>query len=185
MALMEVYTRMASNLSVDEQDDISVNFPAAPTTIEAATTWRRVSPARNEGAISPAISRESGDEVNRFLLCALVSESAKQIKRRAERAGERLPMTIIVRGVLRSYRAAARESRETLAGSELDIEKLRELNDRVLKQEVIRHTRERVENAKARLERANRLGDEARIKAERAALEGAIAARDHLSTQFR
>jgi hypothetical protein len=173
--------------SVDERgDNIPLEVSEHPiTAVEAAAALRRVQAVRGEASAIPRLKRAAGDEVNRFLLCALVSESSKQIKRRAARAGESLPMTIIVRGVLRSYRAAAREGREALAGSELNLEKLRELNDRVLKQEIIRHTRERVEDGKARLERAKRLGDEAKIKTERAALEGSIAARDHLASRFR
>lgn len=152
---------------------------------KSAANKKRGSTSTYESALSPAVSRESGDEVNRFLLCSLVSESAKQIKARAERAGEHLPMTMVVRGVLRSYRAAAKEERGALAGPGIDMDKLRDINKKVLKEEITRHTKERVENGKARLAWANRLGDEARINAEKEALESAIAARDQLTNQFK
>lgn len=128
--------------------------------------------------------RETGDEVNRFLLCVLVSESAKLIKARAEKAGEALPMTVIVRGVLRSYRKAAKEQDSSLAGPEINVPRLMTLNDKVLREEITRHTQERVKTSQARLAHANRLGDEARIKAEKEALEHAIAACDRLPNSF-
>ena len=130
-------------------------------------------------------ARELGDQVNRFLLCALVAESSKHIKASAQRAGESLPMTKIVRGVLRSYRLAAMEKGGPLSGSELDIPGLERLNKQVLASEIARHSRDRVSNSRVLLARAERLGDDARIKAQRDGLEQAIESQDRLAELFR
>jgi hypothetical protein len=124
--------------------------------------------------------REAGDQVNGFLLCTLVSESAKRIKASAERSGESLPMTMIVRAVLRSYRIAAKDKHGPLSDPELDIAGLRLLNEKVLKDEIARHSRDRVKNSEMRLAHAEQVGDDGRIKAEKDGLEHAIELRDRL-----
>jgi len=96
-----------------------------------------------------------------------------------------MPLATIVRGVLRAYRIAASHPEAPLGGSVLDISGLRSLNDEVLKREIARHTRERVRNSEARLERAERIGDESRIKAERSELELALQARGRLAEVYR
>lgn len=128
-----------------------------------------------------SFQRESGDQVNRFLLCALIAESAKQIKARANRAGEALPMATVVRGVMRSYRQAARDKDGPLSQTELDVTGLKKLNDKVLKDEILSHTRARVKNSETRLAQAERLGDAAKIKSEQDTLARAIEQRDRLS----
>jgi hypothetical protein len=130
------------------------------------------------------VQREAGDQVNRFLLCALVSESAKRIKVSAEKAGAILPMTMVVRGVLRSYRLAAKDRNGPLTEPELDIAGLRRLNEKVLKDQIALHTRDRVKNSETRLAHAVRLGDDARIKVEKDGLEQAIESRDRLAKRF-
>lgn len=129
--------------------------------------------------------RDAGDQVNRFLLCTLVSESSKRIKASAERAGESMPLATIVRGVLRAYRVAAADKDGPLAGPDLDIVGLKRLNEKVLKGEIARHTREKVKNSEARLARAERLGDDSRIKAEKGELELAIEVRHRLAEVYR
>jgi len=119
------------------------------------------------------------------LLCTLVSESSKRIKASAERAGESMPLAMIVRGVLRAYRVAAADKDGPLAGPELDISGLARLNDKVLKGEIARHRRERVKNSEARLARAERLGDDSRIRAEKGELELAIEVRSRLAEVYR
>lgn len=140
---------------------------------------------RSEAADTSRNERDSGDQVNRFLLCTLVSESSKRIKASAERAGESMPLAMIVRGVLRAYRVAASEKGGPLAGPELDVAGLSRLNDTVLKGEIARHTRERVKNSEARLARAERLGDDSRIKAEKSELELALEVRSRLAEVYR
>jgi hypothetical protein len=141
--------------------------------------------ARGEIAEGSRSERDAGDQVNRFLLCTLVSESSKRIKASAEKAGESMPLAMIVRGVLRAYRVAASDKEGPLAGLELDIAGLKRLNERVLKGEIARHTRERVKNSEARLARAERLGDDTRIKAEKGELELAIEVRHRLAEVYR
>ena len=121
------------------------------------------------------------DKLNRFLLCALVSESSRQIKISAQNAGATLPMSVIVRGVLRSYHLAAADKSGPLAGSTFDSSGLRRLNEGVLRCEIARHTRDRVKNSEARLARAQQLGDGEKLKAEREGLEQAIEYRNRVS----
>jgi hypothetical protein len=151
----------------------------------ARTGEKQAPAARVEAADSSRSERDAGDQVNRFLLCTLVSESSKRIKASAERAGESMPLAMIVRGVLRAYRVAAADKDGPLAGPELDISGLARLNDKVLKGEIARHTRERVKNSEARLARAERLGDDSRIKAEKGELELAIEVRSRLAEVYR
>jgi hypothetical protein len=89
-------------------------------------------------------------------------------------------MTLIVRGVLRSYRRAARDKNGPLAGSEPDLTGLNVLNRRIFKEEIARHARERVSNSQTRLEQAERLGDEVRVKAEKEGLDRARELRDRI-----
>ena len=100
--------------------------------------------------------RECGDEVNRFLLCKLVNDASKHIKASAERAGETLPMTMIVRGVLRSFRLAAMDKDGPLTGSVLDLPALTSLNSRVLQGEIARYDRARAKRNEAKSARAER-----------------------------
>ena len=141
--------------------------------------------ARAEIVEISRVERDAGDQVNRFLLCTLVSESSKRIKASAERAGESMPLATIVRGVLRAYRVAAADKEGPLAGPDLDIVGLKKLNEKVLKGEIARHTREKVKNSEARLARAERLGDDSRIKAEKGELELAIEVRHRLAEVYR
>ncbi len=134
--------------------------------------------ARDQMTMASSIERETGDQVNRFLLCALVSESSKSIKASAEKAGETLPMSMIVRGVLRSYRMAAKDKYGPLADSGFDIAGLRLLNEEILKKEIARHSSDRVNNTQRQLAQARRHGDDARIKVVEDNLERAIAWRD-------
>nr|ALS90731.1 MetaGeneMark_Unknown Function [uncultured bacterium] len=125
--------------------------------------------------------RESGDQVNRFLLCSLISESAKQIKARANRAGEALPMATIVRGVMRAYRVAAKDKNGPLSQTDLDMPGLNRLNDKILKDEILSHSRARVKNGETRLAHAERIGDSVRIKSEQESLDRAIEQRNQLT----
>jgi len=151
----------------------------------AAKAAEKAVAGRAEAADGSRSERDAGDQVNRFLLCTLVSESSKRIKASAERAGESMPLAMIVRGVLRAYRVAAADKDGPLAGPELDISGLARLNDKVLKGEIARHTRERVKNSEARLARAERLGDDSRIRAEKGELELAIEVRSRLAEVYR
>ena len=141
--------------------------------------------ARTQVASASGIERETGDQVNRFLLCALVSESSKSIKASAEKAGESLPMAMIVRGVLRSYRRAAKDKYGPLADAAFDIVGLRLLNKEILKEEISRYSRDRVNNIKRQLASAQRHGDDAKIKDVEDGLERAIAWRDRLDKKVR
>ena len=148
-----------------------------------ASAWPSPAPLNVTNSTLP-IQRESGDQVNRFLLCALVSESAKRIKTRAAQTGETLPMAAIVRGVLRAYRVAAKDEHGPLSQATPDYAGLEGLNRKVLRDEITRHARDRVKNGEASLARARRFGDDARVKAEADKLEHAIALRDRLAEEF-
>lgn len=111
-----------------------------------------------QGAAQSAVPdrRECGDEVNRFLLCKLVNDASKQIKASAERSGETLPMTMIVRGVLKSFRLAALDKDGPLTGSVLDVPALTVLNSRILQGEIARYDRARAKRNEAKNARAER-----------------------------
>ena len=53
--------------------------------------------SRSDGA-----SGQAGEHLNRFLLCTLVSRTARQIRATAERNGERVSLLTVTRNVLRS-----------------------------------------------------------------------------------
>ena len=129
--------------------------------IETQTVKGQAQATRSEAAHVFPVQRELGDHVNRFLLCTLVSESAKRIKASAGKMGESLPMTMIVRGVLNSYRVAARDKYGPLAESEFDIDGLRSLNAIILRDEIERHSREKVKNSETRSSHERRLHDDA------------------------
>lgn len=180
---------IASNSTIIADDGESRVIPKLSEYTNKATETRAVekrAPATYSSAPSSSRpDREAGDQVNRFLLCVLVSESAKRIKATAEKSGESLPMTMVVRGVLRAYRMAAKDKYGPLAEPDLDITGLMSLNEKVLKDEITRHSRDRVKNSETRLAHAERLGDDARVKAEKDGLEHAIALRDRLTREFR
>jgi hypothetical protein len=123
--------------------------------------------------------RDDGDLVFGFLVCDLVMVSRRKF---IAHAGRAFPMSAIVRGVLRSYRVAATDIDGPLAGPTIDMEQLRHLNERVLRDETRRLALERVGHSQVSLARAERLGDDTRIKFERTELELAIEIRDGLLT---
>ena len=113
--------------------------------------------AQPEGPLGGILDRrDCGDEVNRFLLCKLVNNASKQIKASAERSGETLPMTMIVRGVLKSFRLAALDKDGPLTGSVLDIPALTLLNSRILQGEIARYDRARAKRNEAKTSRTER-----------------------------
>jgi hypothetical protein len=169
-----------STVVVDDGDShIVVNLSdSTDNAIEARSGEEQGTAARPEITSTSRARREAGDHVNRFLLCTLIGESAKSIRKTAQKGGETLPMTMIVRGVLRSYRLAAEDKYGPLAEAEPDMAGLKRLNEKVLRSEIARHSRDRVKSSEVRLAHAQRLGDDTKIKAERESLEQAIILRD-------
>lgn len=130
-------------------------------------TQKRTVELSDQHANGPNGHREAGDQVNRFLLCALVRESSRHIKARTERAGQPLPMSLIVRGVLKSYRLEATDEDGPLQAVAVDIAALERLNDRISRSEVARYARDRARNSDPKLARGDRPIDDPRIKVER------------------
>ncbi len=89
-------------------------------------------------------TRETGDQVNGFMLCALVSQSAKRLKVRAERVGVSLPMSIITRSVLNAYLIAAKDHQGPFESAKPDLEMIRNLNEQVLQEMLARNSREKI-----------------------------------------
>jgi hypothetical protein len=144
----------------------------------------KTEPALYRGAASASRSgEETGDEANRFLLCVLVSESAKRVKASAAKMGESLPMTMIVRALLRSCRREMQSGSRPLARPGLNLADLKGLSNGVLREEIARHSRDRVQNSEVRLARAEQLGDDTKIKTERDGLDRAIELRDRLANR--
>lgn len=162
---------------------MSKTSPTAEYLEGARAQNRKIKPS--ETYASAPRERDVSDQVNRFLLCTLVSESSKRIKESAAKAGEPMPLASIVRGVLRAYRIAASDPEGPLSGPMSDMSRVKRLNDEVLRFEIARHTGERVRNTEARLDRAERLGDESRIKAEKGELELALQVRRRLAEVYR
>ena len=132
--------------------------------------------ARSPNPLADVVDRrECGDQVNRFLLCKLVNDAAKHIKANAERAGETLPMTMIVRSVLRSFRLAAMDKDGPLNGSVLDVPALTSLNSKVLQSEIAFYDRARAKRNEAKNSRADRPNENT------AAVENAIKWRERLA----
>jgi hypothetical protein len=185
---MEVGIPMATNSTVVTDEGDSPNAPEASNFSSGkagAQESKKLTPGSASGPAASSARRESGDQVNRFLMCALVSESSKRIKASAEKAGEFLPMTMVVRRVLRSYRQAAADQYGPLSEPEPDIEGLRALNEKVLREGLASHSSDRVKNSETRLTQARQLGDDTKIKAEKEGLERAIELRDRLADEFR
>ena len=173
---------MASNNTVFLDDGgrpVPPDFSSG--TIEAQDSEAPSGPG--ESPVASRAQREAGDQVNRFLLCALVNESAKSIKAGAEKIGESLPMTTIIRCVLRSYRQAAKDLYGPLANPEPGMAGLKDLNERIMRDEITRNLQDKVKDGKLRLARAKRAGDDSRIKVEEDNLGQAIQLRDRLAKQ--
>jgi hypothetical protein len=92
---------------------------------------------------------------------------------------------MVVRSVLRSYRLAAADQYGPLSDPEPNIAGLKILNEKVLREGLASHSRERGKNSETRLTHARRLGDDSRIKAEKESLDRAIELRDKLAEEFR
>lgn len=84
--------------------------------------------------------REIGDQVNSFMLCVLISKSAKRIKVRAENMGVSLPLSIITRSIQRAYQLAAKDENGPFVDSRPNLAKLMKLNDKILRDEIKRQT---------------------------------------------
>jgi hypothetical protein len=164
-----------ADLIVSEGTDKRGESARAATGAAQSTVGKQAGNSGNGSAGEALVSRGSDDEINRFLFCAVVNRSAKHISARAENAGGYLPMSVIVRGVLRSYRQAAKEQAGIFRGPKLNMTFLRELNEKVLRDEITREGL-RLKNSQERLARTNRPADETRIKAGQDELERVIAA---------
>jgi hypothetical protein len=133
------------------------------------------STAQSRAPLAAALDRrECYDEVNRFLLCTLVNGASKHIKASAERSGETIPMTTVVRGVLQSFRLEAMDKGGPLSGSVLDLPALTSLNSRVMRSEIARYARARTKRNESKTARVERPGEDA-------ALEKAIKWRERLA----
>jgi hypothetical protein len=169
-------------MGVTELKPNEIGADASVKSSKASATSQQAS-QRSKSANQPRDSGKLG-HVNHFLLCAVVGASAKLIKARAEKLGENLSMTLVTRAVLRSYRREVKANGRLLAGLDLDKSNLRNLNDKVLKEEISRHTQQRIRNTQASLASATWLGDESRIRAAKDALDQAISARDRLAVEI-
>jgi hypothetical protein len=168
---------MASTAEVimSEGTDKRTESARAATGAGQSTIGKQAGNSGKGGPGEALVSRGSDDEINRFLFCAVVNRSSKHISARAEKGGGYLPMSVIVRSVLRSYRQAAKEQAGIFRGPKLDMPFLRDLNEKVLRDEITREGL-RLKTSQDRLARANRPADEMRIKAGQEELERVMAA---------
>jgi len=121
-----------------------------------------------------------GGRINRFLLCSIVSQSARRLKASRSQSNESASVTMIGRGVLRSYLKAALDVDGPLADSIPDIARLGLLNKRIVEDQVLGQAQKRVEEIRVRQGESRRSGDETRIKSDQSSLLNAIAYRDWL-----
>ena len=103
---------------------------------------RRVKAPDSES--SAGVTRILNNHANPFLLCALITESSRQIKARAGRAGQQLSMARIVHCILRTYKHAATSGTGPLSGSTMDVACVHDLNEAVFKDEMHRIALEKV-----------------------------------------
>jgi hypothetical protein len=150
---------ISSNVLIMEKDAILDALPvlagsASQTSIDTKLVNN---PARapEAGKVGLPEQREAGDQVNGFLLCTLVSESAKRIKTRARRTGISLPMTIITRFVLRAYRLAATDHFGPFSTAALDVPVLHGLDAKILNDVLAYLSVEKVKNDLAKRAKAS------------------------------
>ena len=178
MDLMATSGNLVKNANRDEG-----KVPQLPASIELAGSIIAEQPAVREASShgTPLAPRRAGDEINRFLLCALIRESARQIKAAADTRGICLPVQKIIRRLLDSYGRAAEENPGLLSGSKLNTSILRTLNEKLCKEEIGRYSRETVLSSQMLLARAKRIGDQIGINAGEELLESALLAQDRLA----
>ena len=135
---------------------------------------------RNEKIRLP--EQNIGGRVNRFLLCSIVSQSARRLK--STQSSESASVTMVGRRVLKSYMKAAMEIGGPLADSVPDIARLGALNKKIVEDEVLGQAQNRVDEIRGRHGESRRSGDEARIKSDQNSLANAIAHRDWLEKKM-
>ncbi len=132
---------MATNPSTIIVNDIPLSlapgdFVGSAIPVENVEISIGVLPEAFIEAVRP--QREIGDQINRFMLCVLISKSAKRLKARAENIGVSLPMSTITRSLQQAYQLAAKDENGPFAESKPNLAALMKLNEKVLKSEIIR-----------------------------------------------
>jgi hypothetical protein len=160
--MMEASILMISSSAILlDKDPIVTALGAFPASLmKPAVLTKPAATSPTEIKITSVTQREAGDQVNGFLLCTLVSESAKRIKARANRSGVSLPMTMITRCVLRTYHLAAKDHFGPFAKAALDVAALLSLDGKILKDVLAQHTQAKVKNGQGRPRRANQLRED-------------------------
>jgi hypothetical protein len=178
MDLMATSGNLLRNANRDEG-----KVPQLPASIELAGSAIAEQAAVREASSrgTPLTPRRAGDEINRFLLCAIIRESARQIKAAAATRGISLPVQKIIRRLLDSYGRAAEENQGLLSGPKFNSSILRTLNENLCKEEIGRYSRETVLSSQMLLAHAKRIGDQTRINAAEELLESALLAQDRLA----
>ena len=122
-----------SATAIKKNSAIITALSAFPNNVIETKTAKPQTLVPSEESLQEApLQREAGDQINSFMLCVLVSKSAKRIKAGAEMKGVFLPMTRVVRSVLRSYRLVAKDKNGPLSTSNPDINELGSLNKKIL-----------------------------------------------------
>jgi hypothetical protein len=132
-----------STATADNQQPITVPPELPRGAPSGKSKSRKAVPSSDEPSDLNQLHRESGDQVNGFMLCALVSQSAKRIKVRAERVGASLPLSMITRSILNAYLLAAKEEDGPFTNAKPDLLKIRQVDEKVLQELLVRHSRDR------------------------------------------
>ena len=138
-----------SKATVDNHRIIGALTEFPKGTNKAQTRGQQSTILTDESPDASHLLRETGDQVNGFMLWALVSQSAKRVKGRAERVGTSLPMSIITRSILNAYLIAAKDHEGPFMNAKPDMLMIRKLNEQVLQELLARHNRDRANHNRA------------------------------------
>ncbi|HZS45623.1 MAG TPA: hypothetical protein VFC63_11005 [Blastocatellia bacterium] len=129
------------------------------------------------------VEKPTGGPVNRYLLCSLVSQSARRIMFSGLH-GHSSSVTTIGRRVLRSYLKASLDTDSPLTDAHFDLTRLGLLNKRIIEEELIGQAQQRVEDSRGRHTELKRTGTETETRIEQNELTKAIAHRDWLTSKM-
>jgi hypothetical protein len=111
---------------------------------------RKAGGERAETTLTPdLLSQEAGSPlgngggINRFLLCTIVWNVAREVKARGETNGERLSLPRIAREVLSSYLQAGEPSEQNLLDEDLIQDEIKKHLQELIKQSRMKHAEER------------------------------------------
>ncbi|HZS45630.1 MAG TPA: hypothetical protein VFC63_11040 [Blastocatellia bacterium] len=175
--LEQVDNLLHSHISRKLADGI-LSQPTSPLSVDSAKTGQQ-KPQKSPEAVRQPENHSEG-RVNRFLLCSLVSQSARVLKTSSLHS-QSSSVTMIGRKVLRAYLKVSMDAECPLSDSTLDLTRLGLLNKKIVEDELMAQAQKRVDECRVRHTESKQSLDEAKIKVEQGGLSRAIAHRDRLT----